>query len=186
MLCEWDPHLPPHSNQGHQSPANPWPGPLTLYKMLCDTGLALSLLWAPFFFFVPWRTWARRPLRSWAHRSWGIWAMGQGATLRCSGLFRERHLSLLCSLPSWSVGFLARPSSPRAWQELEVLRLRLFLPCPRAGIGPRPPCFIPRRHPWERDAVCIAFSALAKPPASRALCQAKRAPRAAFPSGWRV
>ena len=87
--------------------------------------------------------------------------MGQGATLRCSGLFRERHLSLLCSLPSWSVGFIARPSSPRAWQELEVLRLRLFLPCPRAGIGPRPPCFIPRRHPWERDAVCIAFSALA-------------------------
>ena len=25
LLCEWDPHLPPHSNQGRQSPANPWP-----------------------------------------------------------------------------------------------------------------------------------------------------------------
>lgn len=41
--------------------------------------------------------------------------MGQGATLPCSGLFREGHLSPLCSLPSRSAGFLARPGSPRAW-----------------------------------------------------------------------
>lgn len=69
----------------------------------------------PLFFFVPRRTWARRLLRSRARRSQGVWAMGQGATLRCSGLFRERHLSPLCSLPSRSTGFLARPGSPRAW-----------------------------------------------------------------------
>ena len=89
--------------------------------------------------------------------------MGQGATLRCSGLFRERHLSPLCSLPSRSAGFLARPGSPRAWPGTGGPEAEPVSPSAEGSRRAQASPLHPQTTPRERDAACVAFGAPAPP-----------------------